>query len=409
MTLNNALLQSSARPASRGPGRRLWALVRDPDSRLRRHPALLDGAIAAIVAGIPLLVAAVDARPDDLTAVLVAACVAAYILLFCRRRWPVAVLVLATAGSVVSIAVSEELVVLQIAAVIAVYTVSSTTQRATAWTAGVLTALALLLASWLFSSTAVFAPETLATIAWFGMATAAGDAVRNRRAYIKAVEERAERAERILEEEGMRRVAEERLRIARDLHDVVAHHIAVINVQAGVASHLLRTDPDGATAALAHVRQGGRSVLDELGTILRVLRRPDGLAAPVETVPTLDQLDELIKSFQESGLEVEWRSSGEHRPLSPAVEMTGYRVVQESLTNAHKHGSATGAKLRLDYSEEGLSIEVLNRGASDGPDQPGHGIAGMRERVEAVGGTIDVGRAPDGRFRVHATLPVASQ
>ncbi|HEU4866506.1 MAG TPA: ATP-binding protein, partial [Actinomycetota bacterium] len=131
--------------------------------------------------------------------------------------------------------------------------------------------------------------------------------------------------------------------------------------------------------------------------------------APVETVPTLDQLDELIRSFQESGLEVEWRSSGEHRPLSPAVEMTGYRVVQESLTNAHKHGSATGAKLRLDYSDEGLSIEVLNRGDSGGPDQPGNGIVGMRERVEAVGGTIEVGRAPDGRFRVHATLPVASQ
>ena len=355
-----------------------------------------------MVAGVPLLVA--SALPET----LVAACVAAFVLLLCRRRWPVPVLVLAIAGSVWSIAVSDRLVVLQIASVIAVYTVSSTTGRAAAWAAGVLTALVLLVSSWLLTAAPLLAPETLATIAWFGMATAAGDAVRIRRAYIKAVEERAERAERILEEEGMRRVAEERLRIARDLHDVVAHHIAVINVQAGVASHLLRTDPDGAITALAHVRQGGRSVLDELGTILRVLRRPDGLAAPVETVPTLAQIDELVASFQESGLEVEWRSSGEHRPLSPAVEMTGYRIVQESLTNAHKHGSATGAMLRLDYSAGGLSIEVSNRAGSGGAGQPGNGIVGMRERVEAVGGTIDVGRAPDGRFRVHATLPVAS-
>ncbi len=400
MTPNNTPAASPARPATRGPGR-LWALI----AGLRRHGALLDGAIAAVVAGVPLAVAASD---RDLSPVLAAASAAAFILLLCRRRAPVPVLMLAVAGAVVSIAVSERLVVLQVASIIAVYTVSSTTDRVTAWAAGVLTAVALLAASRLGAGTSMLGPETLATVAWFGMATAAGDAVRIRRAYVKAVEERAERAERIVEEEGMRRVAEERLRIARDLHDVVAHHIAVINVQAGVASHLMRSDPDGAEAALAHVRQGGRSVLDELGTILRVLRRPDGLAAPVETVPTLDQLDRLVASFQESGLAVEWRSSGDHRVLSPAVEMTGYRIVQESLTNAHKHGSAGGAKLRLDYSPTGLNIEVVNSGGSGEKEPAGNGIAGMRERVAAVGGTIDVGRSPDGRFRVRATLPVPS-
>ena len=223
------------------------------------------------------------------------------------------------------------------------------------------------------------------------------------------MEERAERAERTLEEEARRQVVEERLRIARELHDVVAHHIAVINVQAGVATHTLRDDPAGAEAALVHVRQGGRSVLDELAGILSVLRQPGDQPASIEPLPTLDQLDQLVATFTAVGLDVEWRTSGAHRPISPTLALAAYRIIQESLTNAHRHGRGSRARLRLDYHPDTLRIEVTNDTATNNDEhrvRPGHGITGMRERVTATGGTFDAGRMPDGRFRVRATLPL---
>jgi signal transduction histidine kinase len=257
--------------------------------------------------------------------------------------------------------------------------------------------------------------ENLELIAWMGVATALGDAVRSRRGYLvarqeraTALQERAERAEQALEEETRRQVVEERLRIARELHDVVAHHIAVINVQAGVATHLVRDDPAGAEAALAHVRRGASSVLDELGGILSVLRSDDP-TTPTDPLPTLDQLDRLIAGFTGVGLEVEWRTTGARRPVAPAVALAAYRIVQESLTNAHRHGRGPRVCLRVDYDLDVLTIEVLNDAVAGGPTsgRRGHGIVGMRERVAAAGGTIDVGPTTDGRFRVAVTLPVA--
>jgi signal transduction histidine kinase len=256
-------------------------------------------------------------------------------------------------------------------------------------------------------------------VAWAGVATAVGDAVRSRRAYrtamrerAAAMEERAERAEQALEEEARRQVVEERLRIARELHDVVAHHIAVINVQAGVASHLVRDDPAGAEAALAHVRRGAGSVLDEMSGILSVLRRPDDPTTPsTDPLPTLDQLEQLIANFTGVGLDVEWRTSGARRDVAPAVALAAYRIIQESLTNAHRHGRTPRAGLRVDYRPDALVVEVVNDARADLPatGRRGHGIIGMRERVAAAGGTIDVGPTGDGRFRVHATLPLAGE
>jgi signal transduction histidine kinase len=237
------------------------------------------------------------------------------------------------------------------------------------------------------------------------MAIAIGDAIRTRRAYVAAIEERARRAEQSRDEEARRRVAEERLRIARELHDVVAHHIAMINVQAGVAAHVLRTQPDAADTALAHVRSAARTVLDEISTLLGVLRHPDD-AEDSEPTRGLARLGGLLDSLAAAGLTVEHRQQGDARELPAAVDLAAYRIVQESLTNAQKHGAGGTAHLSLAFTPAGVGITVWNdappvNGHANGS---GHGLVGMRERAAAVGGTLRTDR-DDGRFLVEAHLP----
>ena len=186
-------------------------------------------------------------------------------------------------------------------AVIALYTVASRTDRPTTWRVGLLTMAVLTGAAMLFGSTPWYAQENLGIFAWTGMAAAAGDAVRSRRAFVDAIRERAERAERTREEEARRRVAEERLRIARELHDVVAHHIALVNVQAGVASHVMDKRPDQAKEALAHVREASRSALNELRATVGLLRQSGDPEAPTEPAPGLGVLDELVDTFRQAG------------------------------------------------------------------------------------------------------------
>ncbi|MBX6752256.1 MAG: hypothetical protein IRY85_21780 [Micromonosporaceae bacterium] len=248
----------------------------------------------------------------------------------------------------------------------------------------------------------------LGAVAWIGMATAVGDAVRSSRAYVAAVEERAARAEQTRESEARRRVTEERVRIARELHDVVAHHIAVINVQAGLAEQSVRTRPEQAEAALGHVRQAARTVLNELTTILAVLRQPGDIDAPTEPVRGLAQLGELLDSLASAGLRVAHHQAGTARSLPPAVDWAAYRIVQEALTNAYKHGRDGSAELRIEYAPDAVIIDVGNF-VDPGrlrPDAAGHGLTGMRERAIAVGGTLTAG-PNGGRFHVRAVLPTA--
>jgi signal transduction histidine kinase len=235
------------------------------------------------------------------------------------------------------------------------------------------------------------------------MACAIGFAVRGQRALVAAAEDRALRAELTREEEALRRVTQERLRIARELHDVLAHHIAVVNVQAGVAQHLIAADPQAATAAIGHVRESSRVALSEMSTVLGLLRSSDD-ATSTQPAPGLAQADELVESVRRSGLAVSWRVTGTPRVLPPATDLTAYRLVQESLTNAGKHGSG-GVDVTIDYRAADVVLEVLNpmrAGAVVGAG--GLGMIGMRERVAAVGGSLDVG-PQGGRFVVHAELP----
>jgi signal transduction histidine kinase len=296
-----------------------------------------------------------------------------------------------------------------------------------AWAA---TAVPLTLAGLVGAPGVALSPETLPVLPWTAVVAAVGDGLRSRRAYLAAVEERAERAERSRDEEAGRRVAEERVRIARELHDVVAHHIAVVSVQAGVAQHLLTTAPAAASDALAHVRRSAAAVLEELGDILSVLREPGERGEPGERsepggpsapAPGLARLDTLVDSFIAAGLAVEWSLQGQPRELAPTVDLVAYRVLEEGLTNALKHGTGT-AYVRVEYGSSSLHLRVRNSiavpvlaGSHQGADGStatttgsgtGHGLLGMRERAAAVGGTLRAAPAPGGTFCVEADLPL---
>jgi signal transduction histidine kinase len=381
----------------------------------RFHPYALDAAAAvglfAISVGEPLVDPAPTRGELNAGEIAFSALVCAAVAL--RRRWPLPVLAFCSAATAASIAFGAARNLATFAVVIAVYTVAVTTNRATAVIAGTFTALLLVVGAIYSSSRGSWLDSEKVVLAlWSGLATAVGDAVRNHRDYIVAVEERATRAEQSREEEARRRVAEDRLRIARDLHDVMAHNIALINVQAGVAGHVLRTNPEAAEEALGHVRQAGRAALDELGTVLGVLRQSDDAAAPTEPTPTLNRLQELVDSFHRTGLAVKWRLSGQPYPLSPAADLAAYRVVQEALTNVHKHGGES-AQVRLGYQPDELTIVVENDAGREEPAAnptagTGHGLLGMRERVTAVGGTMHAGPVPGG-FRVRAVLPARQE
>ncbi len=301
---------------------------------------------------------------------------------------------------------------LMLPAVVALYTVAVSTDRRTAWGTAAGSVAVLVGAGIALGPETWLQPQNFSVLAWAGTAAAVGDAVRSRRAYIAAVEERAERAERTREEEAGRRVAEDRIRIARELHDVVAHHIALINAQAGVAVHLAGEIPAPVLAALEHIRDASHEALQELKATVGLLRASDESGVPLEPAPGVAQLPELLASFARAGLAVSLEQQGEVRPLPPAVDLTAFRIVQESLTNVSKHAGVPTARVQLFFGPEQLAIRVEDDGRtapmrSSYLDQgQGHGLTGMGERAAVVGGTLSAGRDPWGGFRVAADLPL---
>jgi signal transduction histidine kinase len=378
----------------------------------RRHPHA-DIAVAVTLFAVTLVTtpAGPQQAREPLTAVAVLQAAVACGVLAVRQRWPLPVLVVSTVAAeayMVPYRGHQGWLVLA-APLIALYTAVEATGRRRALLVGGLAVLALGAAHTFLMTDARLGAENLALAALGGLAVAAGDASRNRRAYLAEVEERARRAESERDREASRRVTEERLRIARDLHDVVGHHLALINVQAGVAAHVLDNRPDQARQSLAHVRQAGRSALDELRDTVGLLREAGSQPAPTEPTAGMAGLAELIASFRHSGLRVDQEVNGAARTLAPAADVTAYRVIQESLTNVCKHASTPAARLRLVYQPAALRIEVDNDAAQPPPangSPPGHGLVGMRERVVAVGGDLEAGPRPGGGFRVAATLPL---
>jgi len=337
----------------------------------------------------------------------VVAVLTAFGLVVARRWRPPVVLAAATALAALATAGSQDISgsFIMVTAV-AAYTVATRTDRTTAWLACGAAAVVIYVATVLLTGEDWFGPA-LAIVAWIGMTTAVGDATRIRRAYIAAVEERALRAEQTREEEARRRVAEERLRIARDLHDAVAHHIAVINLHAGLAGHTLRTRPEQAESSLAHVHDAAQTVLDELATILSVLRQKGDDDAPTDPVRGLSRLTDLLAALAAAGHRVAHHQVGDARPLPEAVDQAAYRIVQEALTNAHKHGVDDTADLRIEYRRGTVVLEITNptAAARSRAETSGHGLTGMRERATAVGGTLTAEPTGATRFRVHAVLP----
>jgi signal transduction histidine kinase len=210
------------------------------------------------------------------------------------------------------------------------------------------------------------------------------------------------------EDEAASVAYEERLRVAREVHDVVGHGLAVINMQAGIALHLLERRPERSREALEAIKQTSKDSLEELRRTLAVFRRPDG-AATRHPAPGLGQLGAMASAMKESGVPVEVKISGARRELPAMVDLTAYRIVQESLTNVLRHAGPTTATVQVTYEPRQVLVEVADRGrARPGGQAPGggHGLAGMRERVAAVGGTLEAGPRAAGGFRVLARLPL---
>ncbi|MFD5146484.1 sensor histidine kinase [Streptomyces sp. NPDC058401] len=333
-----------------------------------------------------------------------------------RRRRPRAVLAVTVGLSLLELTTGEPRAPVAMCTVIALYTVAARTDRPTTWRLGLLTMAGLTGVAMLAGPLPWYSQENLGIFAWTGMAAAAGDAVRSRRAFIDAIQERAERAERTREEEARRRVAEERLRIARDLHDVVAHHIALVNVQAGVAAHVMDKRPDQAKEALAHVRDASRSALNELRATVGLLRQSGDPEAPTEPAPGLAVLDDLVDTFRNAGLPVKVMvqlGTAAAVPLPAAVDLAAYRVIQEALTNVRKHaGPGAGAEVSVVRVGGSVEVTVLDDGGSAADPSPeprdpggGHGLLGMRERAVALGGSCFAGPRFGGGYRVHAILP----
>ncbi|MEU3186394.1 sensor histidine kinase [Streptomyces sp. NPDC006923] len=250
----------------------------------------------------------------------------------------------------------------------------------------------------------------------FVLAWVLGDSMRTRRAYFSQLEERATRLEKEREAQAKVAVAAERARIARELHDVVAHNVSVMVVQADGAAYVLDAAPDQAKQALETISHTGRLALAEMRRLLGVLRTGDAKETG-EYVPQPDvgQIEDLVEQVRRAGLAVDFKIEGTPRPLPSGVELTAYRIVQEALTNSRKHGGPdVGASVRLVYFDDGLGLLVEDdgRGASHelyedgGADGRGHGLIGMRERIGMVGGTLDAGPRPGGGFRISALLPL---
>ncbi|WP_433453553.1 sensor histidine kinase [Streptomyces sp. CA-142005] len=292
---------------------------------------------------------------------------------------------------------------------VSVYNVTVRTDRRTAWTAAAISAAALVSVAAVFTAKEWLDPDNAAMLAWTALPAAVGDGVRSGRAHLAAVEERAEHAERTREQEARQRVTAERIRIARELHDIVAHHIALINAQAGVAVHLVDQRPEHVLTALKDIRDTSRSALDELRVTVGLLRESDDPVAPRDPMPGLARIPALLACFGRTGLAVSQARSGTPQALEPSVDLAAYRIVQESLTNVRKHARAGDARLFLRYHPEQLTITIENDGPA-GPRRPhpgaGHGLIGMRERAATLGGRLYAGPRPEGGFTVTAELPL---
>jgi signal transduction histidine kinase len=377
------------------------------------HPRLVDSglAVALFVIALPGL-SDHDHGPSHLDVATLALLSVASAALVFRRSHPLLVCALAAGAGVLAVLHGADGPSVAFPTFLALYTVGSqapvrSTVLATAAT-GAAYAVARVVVDGTWVDTHGDVPALL-IVALGGAAAAVGVAVRGQRSALEAARARAHQAELTREEEAERRVTDERLRIAQELHDIVAHHISVINVQAGVARHLLDTDPGQARTALGLVREASKTVLSEMSAVVGLLRTEDEDVL-TEPAPGLAIISALTDAIRHAGLDLDVTITGDPYELPAINDLTAYRVVQESLTNAAKYGRGT-ADLVIDYGPEVVRIEVRNPVGESGPASPsrGHGLIGMRERVEAVRGRLTAGPGPDTGFTVRAEIPRSAE
>jgi signal transduction histidine kinase len=377
---------------------------------LRRHPKLVDGVLAGVLGVGGVLLGFAVGRLG-----LLPVSVALSVPVVFRRTHPVTGFAVVIAVGALQLFTGLRLGSADLAIPIMLYTLAAYTPRRTsvpglavclvgsaaaivAWgTPGNLTT-----QSWLLEGLILFAGPSL--LAWV-----LGDSMRYRRAYYAALEERAARLEAERGAQAQIAAAAERARIARELHDVIAHNVSVMVVQADGASYALGTDPGRAAEALAAISGTGRQALAEMRRLLGILRR-DEEATPRAPLPGIGQLGELLESARAAGLPVSFTVEGVPQPLPGGAALAAYRIVQESLTNTRKHaGPLASAQVTLRYLEDALVLEISDdgRGAAAVPDGAGHGLTGMAERVAVYGGSVTAGPRPGGGFAVTARLPVA--
>jgi signal transduction histidine kinase len=362
---------------------------------LRRHPALVDGLLAAVIGAIYVA----DAVYHHRYVLGLALAVLQTLPLLVRRRWPLAVLALVTLGALAAAIAYRTFIPLSGA--VAVYTVAVyESRRRSAWaTAAALgTMVAAAIRSTDYASLVVF------VAAWI-----LGENLRTRRAYLNELEEKADRLEREREANIRRAAAEEQARIARELHDVIAHNVSVMTVQASAAGDVFDSDPARAREALRAIESTGRAALTELRRLLAVDRY--GSRAELVPQPGLGALDELVGQVRAAGLDVELTIEGGHQSLPPALDLSAYRIVQEAMTNTLKHAAARHVWVDVSYGDDEVGISVRDDGI--GPTElngaSGRGLIGMRERVELFGGSLDVGPSPGGGYAVLARFPVTGE
>jgi signal transduction histidine kinase len=366
------------------------------------HPLVIVVPIAVVQVAFTFGAAARQGHLDRVNALTAVLALAAAGALGWRRSQPIPVLLAVYALLTTYFALDYPFGPVFISLVVALFNATMNGPRLLAWTTGYA-------ASAVMFTVMVFTRSTDGPVSWTGAGAILAwiSLVMGLGELAKARRDRAEQAAAAQAELDRRQASEERLRIAREVHDVLAHHVSLINVQSGVALHLIDSQPEQVREALTAIKQSSKEVLVELRNILGVLRDVDR-AAPRHPVASLDELDRLLERMRTAGLPVELTVVGEKRPVPKGVDAAALRIVQESLTNTYRHAGPTSAAVTLTYLPDELWVQVDDDGRGKPGDASvgtGSGLTGMRQRAEALSGTFEAGARPGGGFRVLATFP----